>query len=112
LNGQLTLGENIGDLSGVAIAHKAYRLTLGGKEAPVLDGLTGDQRFYLAFAQSWRTKAREEITRQRTLNNPHSAPEYRVIGVVRNHDAWYAAFPDVAEGDRYYLAPEKRVRIW
>ncbi|HEU4335054.1 MAG TPA: M13 family metallopeptidase [Candidatus Eisenbacteria bacterium] len=112
LNGQLTLGENIGDLSGVAIAHKAYRLSLGGKEAPVRDGLTGDQRFYLAFAQSWRTKSRDEITRQRTLNNPHSAPEYRVIGVVRNHDAWYAAFPEVSEQDRYYLAPEKRVRIW
>jgi predicted metalloendopeptidase len=111
LNGELTLGENIGDLSGVAIAYQAYRISLGGKEAPVLDGLTGDQRFYLAYAQSWRTKSRDEYTRQRTLSDPHSSPEYRVNGVVRNHDEWYRAF-DVGEKDKYYLPPEKRVRIW
>jgi predicted metalloendopeptidase len=112
INGKLTLGENIGDLSGLAIAYKAYHLSLGGKEAPVLDGLTGDQRFYLAYAQSWRTKSRDESIRQRTLSNPHSDATFRIIGVVRNHDAWYAAFPDVKPGDRYYLPPEKRVRIW
>jgi predicted metalloendopeptidase len=111
LNGVLTLGENIGDLSGVAIAYQAYRISLGGKEAPVLDGLTGDQRFYLAYAQSWRTKSRDEYTRQRTLSDPHSSPEFRVNGVVRNHDEWYRAF-DVGEKDKYYLPPEKRVRIW
>ena len=112
INGQLTLGENIGDLSGLAIAHRAYRISLGGKEAPVLDGLTGDQRFYLAYAQSWRAKAREGITRQRTISNEHSDPRYRVIGVLRNDDGWYKAFPGVTPKDRYYLPPEKRVRLW
>jgi putative endopeptidase len=112
INGRLTLGENIGDVAGLAIAHKAYRLSLGGKEAPVLDGLTGDQRFYLAFAQSWRSKTRDEVTRQRLLSNPHSPPPYRVNGVVRNDDGWYAAFPEITPHDKYYLPPEKRVRLW
>jgi predicted metalloendopeptidase len=112
VNGRLTLGENIGDLSGLQIAHKAYRISLGGKEAPVLDGVTGDQRFYLAYAQSWRSKVRDASTRQRVLSNPHSPPECRVIGVVRNDDGWYAAFPEITANDRYYLPPEKRVRLW
>ena len=112
INGKLTLGENIGDLAGIAIAHKAYRLSLGGREAPVLDGLTGDQRFYLSYAQSWRSKTRDEVTRQRVLSNPHSPSAYRVIGVVRNDDGWYAAFPEITAKDKYYLAPEKRVRLW
>jgi putative endopeptidase len=112
INGTLTLGENIGDLSGLAIAHKAYRISLGGKEAPVLDGLTGDQRFFLSYGQSWRSQVRDEVTRQRLLSNPHSPPVYRVLGVVRNLDAWYAAFPEITAKDKYYLPPEKRVRLW
>jgi len=112
VNGKLTLGENIADLAGLVIAHKAYRISLGGKEAPVRDGLTGDQRFYLGFAQSWRSKVKEGANRQRLLSNPHSPPEFRVNGVVRNDDGWYAAFPDVAPGSRYYLPPEKRVHLW
>ncbi|HEU4725631.1 MAG TPA: M13 family metallopeptidase, partial [Candidatus Eisenbacteria bacterium] len=112
INGKLTLGENIGDLSGIAIAHKAYRISLGGKEAPVLDGLTGDQRFFLAYAQSWRAKQRDESMRSRLLSNPHSPSEYRVTGVVRNVDGWYEAFPEITPNDKRYLAPEKRVRLW
>ena len=112
INGTLTLGENIGDLSGLAIAHKAYRISLGGKEAPVLDGLTGDQRFFLSYGQSWRSKARDEVTRQRLVSNPHSPPSYRVVGVLRNLDEWYKAFPEISAKDKYYLAPEKRVRLW
>jgi putative endopeptidase len=112
VNGKLTLGENIADLAGLVIAHKAYRISLGGKVAPALDGLTGDQRFYLAFAQSWRSKTKEGTMRQRLLSNPHSPPEFRVNGVVRNDDGWYAAFPDIAPGSKYYLPPERRVRLW
>jgi putative endopeptidase len=112
VNGKLTLGENIADLAGLVVAHRAYRISLGGKEAPLLDGLTGDQRFYLAFGQSWRAKVREGATRQRILSNPHSPPEFRVNGVVRNDDGWYAAFPEVKPGSRYYLPPERRIRLW
>jgi len=112
VNGRLTLGENIADLAGLVIAHKAYGISLGGKDAPVLDGLTGDQRFYIAFAQSWRSKARDASMRQRLLSNPHSPPAYRVLGVVRNDDGWYAAFPNVGPQDKYYLPPEQRVRLW
>ncbi len=112
VNGRLTLGENIADLAGLEIAHRAYRISLQGKEAPVLDGYTGDQRFYLAFAQSWRSKQKDEIMRQRVLSNPHSPPAYRVNGVVRNDDGWYAAFPEIRPADAYYLTPEQRVRLW
>ena len=112
VNGQLTLGENIGDVAGVHFARKAYHLSLGGKEPPVLDGLTGDQRFYLAYAQFWRTKWTDSSLRQRVLSNPHSPSAYRVIGPLRNDDAWYAAFPQVKPGDRYYLSPERRIRLW
>lgn len=112
VNGRLTLGENIGDLAGLEIAHKAYKIALGGKEAPVLDGLTGDQRFYLGYAQVWRGKTRDEATRQRVLSNEHSPGEFRINGVMRNDDGWYAAFPEIGPNDRFYLAPEKRVRLW
>ncbi|HEU4941334.1 MAG TPA: M13 family metallopeptidase, partial [Candidatus Eisenbacteria bacterium] len=112
VNGHLTLGENLADLAGIRIAHAAYKLSLAGKAAPVLDGYTGDQRFYLAYAQYWRYKTTDAAMRQRVLSNEHSPGEYRVNGVVRNDDGWYAAFPDVKPGDSYYLPPERRIRIW
>jgi putative endopeptidase len=111
VNPKLTMGENIGDLSGVAIAIKAYHISLNGKTAPVLDGHTGDQRFFLAYAQIWRSKMRDAGLRRRILSDPHSPPEFRLIGVTRNIDAWYDAF-DVKPGDKYYLAPDQRVRLW
>ena len=112
VNGHLTLGENLADLAGIHIAHEAYKLSLGGKPAPVLDGLTGDQRFYLAYAQYWRYKTTDAAMRQRVMSNEHSPSEYRVNGIVRNVDEWYAAFPDVKPGDAYYLPPESRIKIW
>ncbi|TMQ62125.1 MAG: M13 family metallopeptidase, partial [Candidatus Eisenbacteria bacterium] len=112
VNGRLTLGENIADLAGMMIARKAYHISLAGKEAPVLDGYTGDQRFYLAFAQSWRSKQKDESMRQRVLSNPHSPPAFRVNGVVRNDDGWYAAFPEIKPTDAYYLPPNRRVHLW
>ena len=111
VNGQLTLGENIGDIGGLSVAYQAYKRSLGGKEAPVIDGLTGDQRFFLAFAQSWRGKLRDEALRAQILSNPHAPALNRVNGSVRNVDAWYAAF-NVQPGDKLYLAPEQRVKIW
>lgn len=111
VNGLGTLGENIGDLAGLEIAYAAYKLALGGKEAPVIDGRTGDQRFFLAYAASYRDKVREEIARAMLEGDTHAPSRYRVNGVVRNMDAWYAAF-DVRPGDRLYLAPTQRVRIW
>jgi putative endopeptidase len=111
INGQLTLGENIGDLGGLSLAYRAYKLSLNGKEAPVIDGFTGDQRFFLGWAQVWRGKVREQQARQFLVTDPHSPPEYRVNGIVRNFDEWYRAF-DVQPGDKLYLPPENRVRIW
>ena len=111
INGKLTLGENIADLAGLVIAYKAYHIALGGKPAPVLNGLTGDQRFYIAYSQSWREKSRDGLLRARLLSNPHSPAAWRVNGVVRNDDGWYRAF-DVKPADQFYLAPEKRVRLW
>ena len=111
LNGRLTLGENIGDLTGITMAYKAYRRSLGGKDAPVIDGLTGDQRFFLAYGQIWQRKFRDEALRTQVKNGPHSPGEFRANGIVRNFDAWYEAF-DVQPGDALYLPPEKRVRIW
>lgn len=111
VNGRLTMGENIGDLGGLSLAYRAYRLSLNGKEAPVIDGFTGDQRFFMAWAQVWRSKVREAQARQFLVTDPHSPPQYRVNGVVRNFDEWYKAF-GVKPGDALYLAPEKRVRIW
>jgi putative endopeptidase len=112
INGKLTLGENIADLAGLVIAYKAYHISLHGKTAPVLNGYTGDQRFYLAYSQSWRQKNREATERARLLSNPHSPEDYRVNGVVRNDDNWYAAFPEIKPTDKYYLAPDKRVHLW
>ncbi|WEK45312.1 MAG: M13 family metallopeptidase [Candidatus Andeanibacterium colombiense] len=111
VNGRLTLGENIGDLSGVSLAYRAYKIALGGKEDKVIDGLTGDQRFFLAWAQVWREAIRPERLRQQMLTDPHSPGEYRVNGQVRNSDAWYKAF-NIQPGDKLYLPPEKRVHIW
>ncbi|MEI9993232.1 MAG: M13 family metallopeptidase [Rhizomicrobium sp.] len=111
INGRLTLGENIADIAGLVIALKAYHISLHGKPAPVLDGLTGDQRFYIAYAQSWRERHRDAAIRSQVLSNPHSPSEYRVNGVVRNTDGWYAAF-GVKPGDTYYLPPDKRVPVW
>ena len=111
LNGQQTLGENIADLAGLIIAYDAYHRALGGKDAPVIDGMTGDQRFFLSYAQSWKTKYTTERLRDLAVSNVHSPAEYRVNGVVRNVDAWYAAF-NVKPGDKLYLPPEQRVRPW
>jgi predicted metalloendopeptidase len=111
VNGQNTLGENIGDLGGLEISHRAYLLSLKGKEAPVLDGLTGDQRFFLGFAQIWRSKMRDAMLTSMVSSNEHSPAEFRVTGPVPNVDAWYNAF-DVQPGDSLYLAPEKRIHIW
>ena len=111
VNGRFTLGENIGDVGGLSLAYRAYRMSLGGEEAPVIDGLTGDQRFFLAWAQVWRSTQREEIGRQRLITDPHAPEQFRVNGVVRNIDAWYEAF-DVQPGHALYLPPEERVKIW
>jgi endothelin-converting enzyme/putative endopeptidase len=112
VNGQLTMGENIGDLGGLEMAYAAYhRYQQRHGPAPVIGGLTGDQRFFLAFAQAWRSTIREGSLRERILSDPHSPPEWRVNGVVRNVDAWYRAF-NIQPGDRLYLPPEQRVRIW
>jgi endothelin-converting enzyme/putative endopeptidase len=112
VNGKLTMGENIGDLGGVEAAYAAYqKYQAKHGAAPVIDGLTGDQRFFLAYAQAWQSKRRDDLTRQLLLTDPHSPPRYRVNGVVRNVDAWYKAF-DVKPGDKLYLSPEKRVHIW
>ncbi len=111
VNGDLTLGENIGDLGGLSLAYEAYQLSLEGKEAPVIDGLTGDQRFFLGWSQIWRRLYREQELLKRLITDPHSPSEYRVNGIVRNMDAWYKAF-DVKPSDPLYLPPEERVRIW
>jgi endothelin-converting enzyme/putative endopeptidase len=112
VNGALTMGENIGDLGGIEMAYAAYqRYQARHGPAPVIGGLTGDQRFFLAYAQAWRTNVREGALRQQVLTNPHSPAEFRVNGVVRNVDAWYRAF-NVQPGDRLYLPPEQRVHIW
>lgn len=112
VKGALTLGENIGDLGGIENAYAAYQRyqAVHGK-APVIGGLTGDQRFFLAYAQAWQSKLREGAARARLLTDPHSPPYYRVNGIVRNVDAWYTAF-DVKPGDKLYLSPDQRVHIW
>ena len=111
INGQLTLGENIGDLSGIAIAYRAWKLSLGGKEAPVVDGLTGDQRFFIGYAQKYRNKWSEQLQRMIMESDPHSPDAARVNEVLRNFDPWYAAF-NVTPDDKMYLPPEKRVKVW
>jgi putative endopeptidase len=111
INGKLTLGENIADLGGLVIALDAYHASLKGKPAPVLDGLTGDQRLLLAFAQAWRGKQRDDDVKEQVASDPHSPQKFRVIGPTRNIDAWYDAF-GVKPGDANYLKPEDRVRLW
>jgi endothelin-converting enzyme/putative endopeptidase len=112
LNGKLTLGENIGDLSGVEAAYAAYKkYEAKHGQSPVIDGLTGDQRFFIAYAQAWQEKDREDAERQQVITNEHAPGKYRVNGVVRNVDAWYKAF-NVQPGDKLYLPPEQRVHIW
>ncbi|UQB72287.1 M13 family metallopeptidase [Rhodococcus ruber] len=111
VNGSFTIGENIGDLGGLSIALKAYEIALDGAEPPVIDGLTGLQRVFFGWAQVWRTKVRDEEALRRLAVDPHSPPEFRCNGVVRNIDAFYEAF-DVHPGDELYLDPAQRVRIW
>ncbi|MBO9558168.1 MAG: M13 family metallopeptidase [Caulobacter sp.] len=111
VNGKLTMGENIGDMGGLAFAQEAYRVSLAGKPAPVLDGFTGEQRVFLGWAQVWRQKQRDEALKQQVVTDPHSPAYYRVNGTIRNQDGWYSAF-DVKPGDKLYVAPEDRVRIW
>jgi putative endopeptidase len=110
VKGEFTLGENIGDLAGILSAYDAYKATLGGKEAPVIDGFTGDQRFYLGWAQVWRRNYREANLRSRLLTDPH-APSPQRTWIVRNFDPWYPAFK-VENGQKLYLAPADRVHIW
>jgi endothelin-converting enzyme/putative endopeptidase len=111
VNGNLTMGENIGDLGGLEMAYTAYKMSLNGKEAPAIDGFTGDQRFFLANAQIWRGKSREDALRNQILTNPHAPDAARGSIPVRNIDPWYRAFA-VKEGDKAYIKPEERVNIW
>lgn len=111
VNGEFTLGENIGDLGGLSIALLAYKLSLNGEQAPVLDGFTGEQRVFLGYAQGWRGKSRDEALRVQINTDPHSPRQYRINGVVRNIPEFYEAF-GIAETDDLYLAPEDRVKIW
>jgi putative endopeptidase len=111
VNGKLTLGENIADLSGLQIAFKAWKLSLGGKPAPVIDGLTGEQRFYLGWAQAWREKVREERSLQLVTIDPHSPPQFRANGAAVNADGFHDAFA-TKPGDAMYKAPADRLRLW
>jgi putative endopeptidase len=110
VNGDLTMGENIADMAGVLVALDAYHASLHGEPAPVIDGFTGDQRFFLAFAQSWRSKQRDDAMRSQMAADPHTPHHFRIIGPLRNVDAWYTAFG--ITGGKYYLKPEERTRIW
>jgi putative endopeptidase len=111
VNGELTMGENIADLGGLTLALDAYRGSLKGQPAPVLDGFTGDQRVFLGWAQAWRGKVSDDYVRKQVVSDPHSPRQFRVIGPTRNVDAWYEAFK-VQPGDKEYVAPENRARIW
>jgi putative endopeptidase len=111
VNGSLTLGENIGDLSGVTIAYKAYKMSLNGKEAPVIDGLTGDQRFFMGFTQIWRVKMKEESMRNRVATDPHSPGHFRALGALSNMPEFYSTY-DVKQSDKMYIEPASRVKIW
>jgi putative endopeptidase len=111
VKGDLTMGENIADMGGLTLALDAYHASLHGKPAPVIDGLTGDQRVILGWAQAWRGKVREDYLRRQVVSDPHSPRQYRVDGVVRNLDAWYGAF-NIQPGDKLYTAPADRVHIW
>ncbi len=111
VNGALSLGENIGDNSGLAIAYKAYKLSLGGKDGPVIDGLTGDQRLFMGWAQIWRSKTRPDAMIVQMKTGPHSPAPVRGFATLRNQPGFYSAF-GVKEGDKMYLPPEQRVTIW
>jgi putative endopeptidase len=111
INGALTLGENIADLAGLIVAYRAWKILQQGKDGPIIDGFTGDQRFFIGYALAWRNKQREESLREKLLSDPHSPARYRVIGALRNMPEFYAAF-DVKEGDGMYLPAEERVKIW
>jgi putative endopeptidase len=111
VNGKLTMGENIGDMAGLTLALDAYHVSLQGKPSPVLDGFTGDQRVYLGWAQVWRGKSRDDALKQQIASDPHSPGYYRVNGTIRNQPGWYSAF-DVKPGDKLYVAPADRVKIW
>ncbi|GAM98202.1 peptidase of M13 family [alpha proteobacterium U9-1i] len=111
VNGQLTLGENIGDNGGLQVAHYAYQLSLNGQQAPVLDDITGDQRFFMGWAQAWREKIRDEALRNQVLSDPHSPARFRCNGTVRNMDAWYTAF-NVQQGQALFLPEDQRIEIW
>jgi predicted metalloendopeptidase len=110
VNGKLTLGENIADVAGLAAAYEAYKQSLNGKEAPVIQGYSGDQRFFIAYGQAWATKMRDEQLRQRIATDGHAPGNFRAQ-TVRNLDPWYEAFK-VKEGEKLYLAPDKRVKVW
>ena len=111
VNGANTVGENIGDLGGLNMAYHAYHLSLKGQPAPVIAGLTGDQRFFLSWAQVWRAKYREGALRELVMSDVHSPPYFRVNGPLPNIDPWYQAF-DVQPGDKLYIKPQDRVSIW
>ncbi len=111
INGALTMGENIGDMSGLEVAYLAYHMSLNGKKAPVIDSLTGDQRFFLSFAQAWRGEQRDDAIKTQVASDPHSPRRFRVIGPLRNLDAWYQAF-GIGADSKFYIPPEQRVRIW
>jgi putative endopeptidase len=111
VNGALTIGENIGDLGGLTIAHKAYMISLKGKESPTIEGLTGPQRLFIGWAQIWRSKFRDPELSRRLAIDPHSPPEFRCNGVIRNLTEFYDAF-GVKEGDKLWLPAKGRVRIW
>jgi predicted metalloendopeptidase len=111
INGELTLGENIGDLGGLSIAYQAWKISLGEKPSPVIDGLTGDERFFMGWAQAWRAKARDEYLRRQVLADSHAAAEFRANGPLGNIPAFYEAF-GVKPADKLYREPGKRVKIW
>lgn len=111
VNGELTLGENIGDLGGLTVAYTAYQLSLGETKAPIIDGYTGEQRFFMGWSQIWRRKYRDEELRNRLMTDSHSPSHYRVIGILSNMPEFYQAF-DVKEGDKMYIKPADRVKIW
>jgi predicted metalloendopeptidase len=111
INGRLTMGENIGDLSGIAVAYRAYKISLGGKPAPVVGGFTGDQRFFLGYAQIWRSKSRDEALRNQLLTDAHSPGYFRAFVPLTNIEAFYDAF-NLKPGDKLYRPPAERVRIW
>jgi putative endopeptidase len=111
VNGALTVGENIGDLSGLAIAYRAYQLALRGSVPPVLDSMTSDERFFYAWAQAWRSKTRPEATRRQIATDPHSPNEFRCNQIVKNMDSFSRAF-NLREGDGMFLPEGERLRIW